>query len=62
MYEHMNIKYLQIVVISSFSHLVRRSLENIFLLSICRKHFLTIQLLYNYLLSALSFYFTSYQS
>ena len=45
----MNIKYLQIVVISSFFHSVRRSLENIFLLWICRKfrfdHTITLQLL-----------------
>ena len=38
----MNIKYLQIAFISSFFHFVRRSLENIFLLRICRKHALTI--------------------
>ena len=34
----MNIKYLQIIFISSFFYFVRRLLENIFLLLIFRKH------------------------
>ena len=41
-YKHMNVEYLQIVFISSLLHFVRRSLENIFLLWIFRKHAFTI--------------------
>ena len=41
-YEHINIKRLPIVFISSFFHFVRRSLENIFLLWSFCKHVFTI--------------------